>query len=178
MDFQCKGDVQYPAQLVYETMRDKLPELVPYLPNVERITQEDRKPTVEGRTEILNRWRAKTGSAPAAVQPFLKPEMLEWYDHALWKDADVCVDWWLEAPAFRKLYACRGTNRVVALGDKSCSFVVSGTLTVNPEQVPGVPTFIARKFVPLLESYLLDRIRPNMEQLAQGVGNYLAAKGI
>jgi len=176
MDFTCEGRVKYPQTRVYEALRDDLTKLVPFLPNVATIEQLERKDT-GGTVTILNKWRAEAGSAPAAARPFLKPEMLEWLDHAAWNNDALLVDWWLEAPSFKKLYACKGTNKVVADGEGTCRVVIRGTLTVDPDGIPGVPFFLAKKVVPLIEGYLLERIKPNMEQLAVGVGQYLEKIG-
>lgn len=175
MDFQCEGRLRAPVAVVYATLRDDLPRLVPFLANVSAITELERKPLGAGHTAVLNRWRADAGNVPAAVRPLLKPEMLEWLDHADWDDAGSHVDWWIEPPAFKNLYTCRGRNRIVARGDET-AIEITGTLTLDPDKIPGVPGFVARRVAPAVEAYLLDRIKPNLAGLAAGVAGYLAAK--
>lgn len=176
MDFRCEGRVDAPASVVYAIIRDELPSLVPFLDNVAAINELERKPGTTGRVSVLNRWRAEPGNVPSAVRPFLKPEMLEWLDHAEWSDADSWVDWWIEAPTFAKLYSCRGRNHVQSDG-KGARIAITGALTVDPSNIPGVPSLLGRKMAPMVENYLIERIRPNLAGLADGVNRYLAAKG-
>ena len=175
MKFQCEGRVAASPDVVYAAIRDHLPRLTPYLDNVERIEELEREPLSPGRTRVLNRWRADAGNVPAAVRPFLKPDMLEWLDHAEWDDAGQHVDWRLEPNAFKELYACRGRNRMVAAGTGT-RVVIEGDLNLDPSKVPGVPTFVAKRALPALEAYLIERIRPNLAALAEGVGRYLKAQ--
>jgi len=175
MEFRCEGRVDAPPDVVYTTIRDDLTRLVPYLDNVAAIAELERKPVSAGRTAVLNRWRAEPGNVPSAVRPFLKPDMLDWLDHAEWSDAESWVDWWIEAPTFRDLYKCRGRNHVQPDGNGT-RIAITGELSVDPANIPGLPTFVGRKMAPMIESYLIERIRPNLAGLAVGVGRYLAAR--
>ena len=175
MEFRCEGRVDAPVEVVYAIIRDDLISLVPFLDNVAAITELERKPGAAGRTSVLNRWRAEQGNVPSAVRPFLKPEMLEWLDHAEWSDAESWVDWWIEAPTFRDLYKCKGRNHIQADGTGT-RIAITGELTVDPTNIPGVPGFVGRKMAPMVENYLVERIRPNLAGLAVGVNRYMSAK--
>lgn len=176
MEFRCEGKVGAPVEVVYATVRDHLPRLVPFLENVERIEELERKPEGDGRLRLLNRWRADAGQVPPPVRPFLKPEMLEWLDHALWLDAEKAVDWRIEPSAFQGLYICQGRNHFTGDG-ANATLTIHGQLTLDPSRIPGVPTFLAKKVAPSVEAYLLERIKPNLVALATGVGKYLQSQG-
>jgi hypothetical protein len=175
MEFTCEGVIDAPVEVVYATLRDDLPKLVPFLDNVSAIAELERKPGTAGKTHVLNRWRADAGNVPSAVRPFLKPEMLEWLDHAEWDDTGRHVDWWIEPPTFKDLYRCQGRNSVEERGS-SAAIVIRAKLTLDPDKIPGVPGFLARKVAPAVEGYMVERIRPNLAGLAVGVGRYLKAK--
>lgn len=171
MDFQAEGRVtQATAQEVYTIVRDRLPELVPFLDNVSAIQELERKAT-PGGAHVLNRWRADAGQVPSLVRGFLKPEMLEWLDHADWNDAGLYVDWRIEPAVLAGLYRCHGRNRIVADG-ADVRIVISGTLTVDGANIPGVPRLLAGKVIPVMESYLVERMRPNMASLGTGVTRF------
>lgn len=174
MHFEAEGHVQG-AELntVYEIIRDRLPELVPFMDNVSAIETVERSDGANG-PHLLNRWRADAGQVPAAARKFIKPEMLEWLDHADWNDGEHYVDWTIESAVFKGMYTCKGRNRIIADGD-NVKIVISGDITVDPKRVPGLPSFLAKKVLPAVESYLIGRMKPNMASLGTGVQRFLAA---
>ena len=174
MRFEAEGHVSNASQqLVYEIIRDKLVELVPYMDNVAAI-EELKRSDSEGGQHVLNRWRADAGQVPAVARKFIKPEMLEWLDHADWNDGEFWVDWRIESAVFVGMYTCSGRNRVVAAGD-NVVIAIHGELTVDPKRIPGVPSFLVKKVLPTIESYLISRMKPNMASLGTGVARFLAA---
>ena len=174
MKFEAEGRVEAPLELVYEMLSERLTELVPFMANVAAIEELERKPGVDGAVYVLNRWRAEPGNAPAAARPFLKPEMLVWLDHADWKPATHSVAWRIEPSAFKGLFACNGQN-VLSQQGAITTIRITAELTIDPTRVPGLPSFVAKRAVPPIESYLIERIRPNLASLADGVGGWLAA---
>lgn len=176
MRFEAEGRVPGASvEDVYVIIRDRLVDLVPYLDNVASIAEIERKPQGGGQ-HVLNRWRADPGQVPSLVRGFLKPEMLEWLDHADWNDAEHHVDWRIESAVFAGLYTCKGRNRVVAAGS-DVRIIISGELVVDAGRIPGLPRLLAGKVVPTLESYLVDRMKPNMASLGTGVSRYRASTG-
>ncbi len=176
MRFEAEGYVANAAQqLVYEIIRDKLVQLVPYLDNVSAIEEFTREPRDNGQ-HVLNRWRADAGQVPAVARKFIKPEMLEWLDHADWDDGEFWVDWRIEPARFQGMYSCSGRNRVVVDGD-NVRIRIQGELTVDPKKIPGVPSFLVKRVLPAIESYLISRMKPNMASLGVGVTRFLAAGG-
>lgn len=175
MRFEAEGRVEgSTVDEVYVIIRDRLPELVPFLDNVSAITELERNERPGGQ-HVLNRWRADAGQVPSLIRGFLKPEMLEWLDHADWNDDGKHVDWRIESAVLKGLYSCSGRNRVVAAGD-GVRIVISGELKVDPSRIPGLPRLLAGKIVPTLEGYLVDRMKPNMASLGTGVSRFLAAR--
>ena len=174
MRFSAEGRVTGAGvDKVYEIVRDKLPDLVPFLDNVSMIKELEREERPTG-PRILNRWRADAGQAPAIARKFLKPEMLEWLDHADWVDAETLVHWRIESAVFKGMYTCSGTNSVVA-DPAGARIVISGELHVDPKSIPGLPRLLARKILPTIEHYLIERMKPNMASLGTGVQRWLVA---
>ena len=174
MKFEAEGRVKS-ADLttVYEIIRDRLPELVPFMDNVSAIETVERRDGPNG-PHLLNRWRADAGQVPAAARKIIKPEMLEWLDSADWNDAEHYVDWKIESAVFKGMYTCTGRNRVVVDGD-DVRIVISGDMAVDPKRIPGLPGFLAKKVVPVVEGYLIERMKPNMASLGIGVQRFLAS---
>lgn len=174
MRFEAEGRVENSnLDEVYVILRDKLTSLVPYLDNVAAIEELERSEKAGGQ-HVLNRWRADPGQVPSLARNFLKPEMLEWLDHADWDDAGKHVDWRIESAVFKGLYTCSGRNRVVESGGV-VKIIISGELKVDSGKIPGLPRLLAGKIVPVIEGYLVDRMKPNMASLGTGVSRFLAA---
>ena len=176
MRFEAEGHVRNSSQQqVYEIVRDRLVDLVPYLDNVSVIEELSREPRNNGQ-HVLNRWRADPGQVPAVARKFIKPEMLEWLDHADWSDKDHWVDWRIESARLKGMYSCSGRNQIVVDGD-GVRIRIQGELTVDPKKIPGVPSFLVKRVLPAIESYLISRMKPNMASLGVGVSRFLAAGG-
>ncbi len=79
MKLEADARISFPRELVYSTYRDRLPELVPYLPNITGITVKSRED--EGQvSKLLNVWDAQA-EIPKVAQAIIKPEMASWLDH-------------------------------------------------------------------------------------------------
>src|SRR5437773_1440734 len=97
---KLEGDARivFPRPLVFATYRDRLPELVPYLPNIREIKvleREEKPGGQEGHLRLLNLWRA-SADIPKVAQAVLKPEALAWKDHAHWNENDWTCEWRVE----------------------------------------------------------------------------------
>jgi len=101
-------DMPFSRSAIYAVYRDKLPDLVPYLPNVRGISVTSR--TDEGKiSKLVNRWKGG-GDIPAAVRKFLSEDLLEWDDHATWDESKYETYWRTIVPAFKDAVDASGTN--------------------------------------------------------------------
>lgn len=162
--------IPFPRSLVYATYRDKLTEIVPYLPNVQRIEIKSRD-EVDGLTHFVNEWHG-SGEIPAIARAVLSEAMLSWTDHAIWNDPEFTTEWRIETHVFSEAVHCFGKNRF--LEDGSSTLIESlGKLTIDPKQIKGVPQFVAGRVVQIVENFLSQRIEPNLLQVSEGVRRYL-----
>ncbi len=170
MKVEADAVLDFPRDLVFQTYRDRLPELVPHLPNVRRITVESREddPPV---TRLLNRWEA-AAEVPKVVRSIIKPEMLVWLDHALWNEETWECEWRIEHGAFAEQVHCSGRNRYVAVDDKT-RLEIRGDLSVDAAKIPVVPRLLAGTVAPVLERFIVQTIRPNLVSTADGVQAFL-----
>ncbi len=170
MDFKVSEIINHPLEKVYETYRDKLPDLVPYMPNVDDIVVESRE-DMEGEVKLVNRWKV-SGSIPRAVRPFFSDNMLSYADHAHWVEAERVVHWFFEIGAFPEAVDCRGTNYFMPSGDGATEVQLTGTLTVDLAKMRGVPRLLHR-LAPKVESFVLERVKPNLSAVTNAVTRYL-----
>src|SRR5688572_27332477 len=172
MRIEVSAEIPFPRERVFQVYRDKLPELLPYLPNVRGITVVSR--TDEGAvTKLLNRWKGG-GEIPGPVRKFLSEDLLEWDDHAEWNATEWTCAWKTVVPAFKDAVESSGKNRFEDLGGRT-RLTIAGDLKVDAGKVKGVPRLLSGTVSPVIETFLVNAIKPNLIQTARGVEKYLQA---
>lgn len=167
---RADADIAFPKDLVYLTYRDKLPDLVPYLPNIRGIEVKSRREE-PGVVHLVNVWHGG-GDIPTAARAFLSESMMSWTDIATWRDAELSVEWRTETHAFTEAVKCGGTNRFVETGPSSVRFEIRGEIAIDPKKIP-VPRFLAGRAASAIEDFLLKKITPNLIAVSDGVRRFL-----
>ncbi|MBK8013298.1 MAG: hypothetical protein IPK13_18330 [Deltaproteobacteria bacterium] len=176
MKIEANARMPYPRSLVFSTYRDRLPKLVPFLPNIKGIEVLSRQDEPElGQTRLVNRWHAK-GDIPKVAQKILKPEMLAWDDHASWDERAWTVDWRIETKMFTESVRCHGHNVYLEDGEGTL-LQIRGELEVNLAGIPGVPRFLAGSIAPAVERFIVALLTPNLTSVAKGLEAFLRAEG-
>jgi hypothetical protein len=162
----------HPARLVFETLRDKTPELASIMPNVESVAVLERReePPI---VHLYNKWQATNDDVPGIIRPFVKKDLLSWYDRAAWDESGLLCRWQLESVVGRDCFTCSGTTRITEVGEGSSVFTINAELRVDPDHVPGVPRFLGRKIQEPLERFIGATIRPNLTKIASAVQRFL-----
>ncbi|MBL8950988.1 MAG: hypothetical protein JNK82_09445, partial [Myxococcaceae bacterium] len=164
-------DLPFPRKDIFVVYRDKLPDLVPYLPNVRGITVTSR--TDEGHvSKLVNHWKGG-GDIPAAVRKFLSDDLLEWDDHATWDEQKFTTHWRTIVPAFRDAVDAEGWNTYEELTPTSTRYKIAGELKVDAGKIKGVPRLLSGTVSPLVEKFLVGSIKPNLVSVAKGVEAFL-----
>lgn len=173
MEIVADAVIPFSRELVYTTYRDRLPELVDYLPNVDAIE------VLESRREgpllhLVNRW---VGSArvPRFMRHAIKPEWLSWNDIAVWYDDEWACEWRIDNPRLERQVRVSGRNTFVEESPGRCRFEIRGELHLDGTSLPGVPSLIGRRLAPQIERFIVALIRPNLIKTADGVRRFLAS---
>ncbi len=172
MELKAQTRIDFPRELVFRTYRDKLPDLVHFLPNVSSIVVKDRKDD-GARTKLLNVWTAKT-EIPAAAQRFLKPEMLMWHDHADWDESSYVCNWRIETLAFTEAVECQGRTVYTAVGDKT-ELQISANLVLHLDKAK-IPRLLAGTVTPMVERVVVANLKPNLLATGEGIAKYLQSQ--
>ena len=160
------------AEEVFLLLRDHMPKLVPYLYDITSIEVTDR--VEEGETvKLTNHWYGDPNSVPAAVRRFVSQDLLSWKDHATWTTSTMTANWWLEPRVGGRLFECKGSTSVHAEGE-TCSLKMDIDLQIHPQNIPGVPKILARRFAPQIEKVIAGQITPNMKNMAVSIRRYAA----
>lgn len=173
MEIRADAHIAFPRETVFRTYRDRLPELVPHLPNIKSIAVQERKEEA-GKVELVNLWEAK-GDIPKIAQSVIKPEMAAWLDYASWDEGAYACDWRVETRVFSEHVRCGGRNEYESNGDGTILHI-RGQLDIDLKGIPGVPRLIAGKVTPIVEKFIVDLLTPNLTSVAAGLEAFLQAE--
>lgn len=162
--------IPFPRPLVYKTYRDKLIELLPYMPNVRHIEIKSQRQENE-RTYLINEWRGG-GEIPAVARAVLSEDMLSWTEHNVWDEAEFTLEWRIKTHAYTEAVHCGGKNRFVDAGD-STVIENRGELVIDQKKLEGVPPFLRGSVASIVEDFLGKKVGPNLVQMGEGVCEYL-----
>lgn len=174
MRFQSSQVIPFPVDLVFVLVRDRLPDLVPYLPNVVRIVTESREESGAEVVRVRNRWYGRA-DIPKAVARLVDPEKIAWLDTAAWDSGEKTCRWEIQPMFFRENVTCSGVNRYVAEGNAT-RLEITGDLRVQTRGVPGVPRLLAGKISEQVEKFIVKLLTPNLDSLAKGVTKFLESR--
>jgi hypothetical protein len=171
MDLRADARIPFPRVAVFAAYRDRLTELLPYLPNVRRVdvrSREEKGPVVQ----LVNEWHGG-GEIPAAVRAVIGDSMLGWTDRATWNADKLNCDWRSETRAFGDALQCAGHNEFLEDGPGKTLLQIRGTIEVDAKKLRGIPGFLAGKVSRTLEEFLGGRIQMNLVETAKGLTKYL-----
>lgn len=160
----------FPRSLVYSTYRDRLPELIPYMPNIRGVAIKSREERGE-HIEQVNEWYGG-GDIPSAARSILDESMLSWTEHALWNEANFTTAWKIKTHAYTEAVLCKGHNRFLE-HEQGTLITSEGELSIDSRQIKNVPSFIAKMVGGVVEDFLGKKIEPNLIQMSEGVHRYL-----
>ncbi len=166
MDFSYDAMIGGPVDRVLELLRDRLTDLVPYLPTVDSISERERG--VEGdRIRIINDWQGNSRSVPMFAKPFVTKAMTAWHDVAEWDLAARSIKWEFVPNKFRNLYTCEGTNYLEEIEGQT-RLQINGSLVIHPEHLP-MPRRMAKRFAPRIAKWAVGKVRPNLLEIPKAV---------
>lgn len=170
MYISVDAQIPFPRSLVFETYRDKLQELLPYMDNVHHIEPKSYHQE-NGRVICTNEWHGG-GDIPTIAKAFIDEQMLSWTEHNIWDEADYSLEWQITTHAFTEAVSCSGKNHFRDRGD-STMVENRGELVIYPHKIEGIPDFLRSQVAGFVEDLLSQKIGPNLTQMGEGVRQYL-----
>ena len=107
--FRTVHVVNQPAERLYETVRDRLPEIVAMVDDVESVRVLERKQHKNGELSLVNEWRARL-RLPALLEGLIEPGSLAWIDRAQWDESDHSCRWVIEPMFLPGQISCKGAS--------------------------------------------------------------------
>jgi len=176
MEFKSSQVIPFSVDEVFVLVRDRLQDLVPYLPNVVKIVTEAREESDPKILRVLNRWYGKA-DIPKAVSKLIDPDKIAWLDKAEWDSERKTCRWEIQPMFFKEYVSCSGLNTYRAEGANATRLEITGELTVQSRGFPGVPRVLASKISGQVEKFVVKLLTPNLESLARGVTRFLQQAG-
>jgi len=175
-EINVKNEVAFEREKVFWAFRDKLQDLLSYLPDVEDIKVLEREEIDENTIKLLNLWQANYDQVPKAARGFIKPEMLKWKDHATWRQDEWICEWVIEPDFLSDAISCQGKNSFIDKGDGKTEVIISGNLEIDVKKIKGVPKLGSGKIGKIVEDFAVPMISSNLGNVVKGLESYLQSE--
>jgi hypothetical protein len=176
MEIRTDVTLPYARERVFATYRDRLAELLEFLPNIRKLEVRSRDDRGAGEVHLVNEWMGG-GEIPSVARSFLQESMLGWTDHATWKLAAWICEWRTEVHAFPGALACSGANTFVEVSPDETRIEFRGQLTCDSAKIPGVPRLLSKSINAAVEKLFVGKIAENLAGAGEGIGKLLAREG-
>jgi hypothetical protein len=168
--------VKHPKPVVWQTMRDRLTEMAPFLDDVSSIKQLDRKDLTNGRVRSTNLWKADI-EIPDAIRSILHASEVRWLDRAEWFEHRSRCEWQIEPQFFTEHIKCCGTTLFEpAIGGRGTRITFEGNIEITLNSIPGIPNFMLGTATKAIESLVTTLIPKNFQKMATAMSNLLEEK--
>jgi hypothetical protein len=162
--------VKHPRDLVWKTILDRLPDLVPYLDDIDTVTTQDRQELPDGVVQLVNIWKADI-QIPAALHSIINPSMLAWTDRAQWRQRHAQCHWSIEPHFFPERIRCAGvTHYESAIGGRGTRITFEGQLEVSAHKLAGMPAFMGDNAGKAIEFFVTSLIPKNFRKITDALG--------
>ena len=163
------------ADQIYGIVKNQLPDLVPYLPSVQKIELLEHKILPNNKEQIINHWFADI-DIPSILTKFINKDLLSWKDTAIWDPKNLKVDYTLESFIANDLFEATGCNQFIEKNQNEMELLVSCEVLLNADKIPGVPKLMKKTVTPIMEGLIEKMIQPNLKSLGQGLKLFLSEK--
>jgi hypothetical protein len=168
--------IKQPLDLVWRTIRDRLPEIAPLLDDIEKVTPSSRMIAQDGTLHVVNVWKARP-QLPSIISSRLDPEMLAWTDHSNWPAKKFECTWQIEPHFMADRIKFTGVTRYEsALGGCGTRITFEGVLDIFAINLPGVPAVYEGAVLRGIESFLGALIPKNFNKLVHATAKMLDRK--
>lgn len=171
MKFTVVDEIPFSRERVFSTHRDRLEELVEYMPNVDTIVTESRDEDGDV-VSLVNIWKAAESEIPAIARPFIRPDMLQWTDRAEWDGNLYEVNWEIELGFLPEVIHASGHSEFEDFGDET-RVIIDGEITVDASKLPGVPRMLQAKVAKTVENFVINLIKPNLKETNEILAQFL-----
>jgi hypothetical protein len=173
--FSSVAVVKQPLDLVWATVRDRLPELGAALDDIESIVVVERESLGPGSIRLVNRWRSSQ-RIPAGFRDRLGTSDLSWLDRNVWDDASHCCTWSIEPAVLTEHIRCAGSTRYEpAMGGRGTRVTFAGTFEIAPGGLATVAGSLQKPVSAFVESIATTLIPRNVRKVIEAAARLIEA---
>lgn len=165
MQIRHNALIHFPIERVYDTFLTGMEQLPPWLPGIDRIDITRFEQPSAHTAEVDYKWHIDTAIVPAVLRPFLRSNMDHIRSSTVWCSQRRIVEFEFYHDDYRSLFDCKGTFSLVEQSGTSIRIDISADLQPYPERVPGLPSWLAKKSLPLVEKLIGDILKPSLLSL-------------
>jgi hypothetical protein len=171
VEINVVSEIPFPIADVFKAMRDHMPELAKYMPNVDTINVESREDVGDGCVKLVNRWNAAATEIPAVARPFVNQSDVYWLDHAEWNEKSNACNWRLEMGFMGDRIECIGSTSYHVVSAESTEMRIIGTLKLDLKGL--VPRLLLGKATSAVEKFVGKLVQPNFQKTSNALTAYL-----
>ena len=175
MHILIKTTIPFPLQKVYEAMRDNMPEMADFMPNIKSIDVKNREEK-NGEIHLVNQWTPNATEIPAVARPFVDPEKTYWLDYATWKTNETSCSWRLQMGFMAERVDCNGRTTFNRIDENNTEMLIDGSLNLNLKGL--VPRLFLNKATKGVEKFIGKLVQPNFERTATALTEYLKTQNL
>lgn len=173
MNFNSVTILKHPVDIAWNTMLHALPEIAIRVDELESITETERNTNEDGTIKVVSLWIARP-KVPAMVMKYIKPEMLEWNDIAVWLPSEKKIEWEIFSHHFHEQMKCSGyTQFEPAMGGRGCKLSFSGNLNWNGKIISSGLGFIDNTVAKGAEGILTQLIPSNFRKITDALDAHI-----
>ena len=165
--------IPHSAQACYEAMRDEMPNLAKFMPNIQKIDVIAREDDADG-VRLTNQWYAAGTEIPTLARPFVDPDRVFWLDHAHWLAEGYRCQWRRELGFLTDRVSCKGFTFFTPTSEDSCQMEIDGDLTLDLKGL--VPRLMVGRATKGVEQFILKMMEPNFRRMGQSLTDFLNAR--
>jgi len=173
MKLSIVTQINHSADACFSAMRDEMPNLAKFMPNVEKIEVVSRE-TSDSGVKLTNRWHAASTEIPTLARPFIDPDKVFWLDHADWTEAGHRCAWRLELGFLTDRVTCEGFTIFTPEGENNCKMEIDGALSLDLKGL--VPRLMVGRATKGVEQFILKLMEPNFRRMGRALTEFLDAK--
>lgn len=172
MNFNTVSIVKHEFDLVWNTMRDELPQLVYLMDDIESITMKSRGNENE-ICEIVNIWQSSP-PIPQNIADRFSTDMFCWTDYAQWNEQKKECAWRIEHHHFRDIINCQGTTSFSpAMGGRGTRITFTGDFSVNSNPSSKILGSFENSALKIVETMLKNLIPKNFRKLVNALSSHI-----
>lgn len=165
--------VKQPVDGLWETVRDRLPELVPMLDDVAAVTVLDREELGPGRIRLVNEWRSAQ-RIPEVVAKAIHATEIGWIDRNEWDSTDHVCRWSIEPLVFQEHITCSGTTTYLpAMAGRGSRITFEGTFDLARGALSGFASALERPVSAFVESMVTTLVPKNARGVIEAAATLL-----